>query len=115
MLNITPIILSYKLDAGQRESGLITKYYGPVSVNSSPAQEVPTRGLAAGNDADDNPMVKIEKSTDKFLAKPGEMVNFTVGLWLNGAGERVLHMRDYLPDSFSPAEVEHAVQSHPCH
>jgi len=83
---ISPIIMTYKLTAGQRESGLITKYYGPVTVN---IKDVPMRNDGSrGLTGDPEMSIGIVKTADQFAVAPGERVNINLEVRLEGTADQ---------------------------
>ena len=100
--SISPIIVTYKLTAGQRDSGLITKYYGPVAVQIGeiPTRNAMTRGLAGGTGV----TIKMEKTANEFAIRPGEITKVSLKVSLDGSDEARqalgnVYLRDYPPDS----------------
>ena len=101
---ISPIIVTYKLTAGQRDSGLITKYYGPVAVQIGeiPTRNGMTRGLLGGTGV----TIKMEKSADEFALRPGESAKVALKLSIVGSVEARkalgnLYLRDHPPETLS--------------
>ncbi len=106
---ISPIIVNYKLSAGQRESGLITKYYGPVTVKvqNMPTRGTDTRGLSGGPGIS----VKLEKSADAFAMRTNNDMNIKLKVSIEGTEEQrdgmgSVRIRDHLPASLSQGNVE---------
>jgi len=105
---ISPIIVNYKLGAGQRESGLITKYYGPVTVKIN---DIPTRGTGTRGLSGSSVPVKLEKSADAFAMRTQHEMNITLKVSIQGTEEQregmgTLSIKDYLSDSLSLVNVE---------
>ncbi len=98
VFNISPIVVRYKLSAGQRDSGLVTKYYGPVTVNVEGGQ--PARRSDA---ARPERSVDIEKKVGGFSLKAGEELTVTLAVKAREGDLKDLVIRDYLSDAFEPS------------
>ncbi len=111
---ISPVILSYRLNAGQRSSGQITKYYGPIEVNitDSPARRsgVYPDGIVRSGPGKFNPV--LTKTITPQVVRAGEEAQVTLKLEMDSMAaidafteDADLYILDELDDDFIISNV----------
>lgn len=99
--DILPIIVQYQLDAGERDSGIIKRYYGPITVNVSDENSLmyeQGRGTRSGDDDLKNTLTKF---VSKRVIRIGDFVNVVLDLKIDSVlADKNLQIMDFVPSAF---------------
>jgi hypothetical protein len=92
---LQPILVQYQLDAGERDSGIIRRYYGPIMVTVTEPETRGTRG----------PESEIEgvltKKVSNTVVRTGGFVDITISLDVDSSLlGRNIEIVDFVPSSF---------------
>jgi uncharacterized protein YfaS (alpha-2-macroglobulin family) len=93
---IQPITVSYQLDAGERNSGIIRRYYGPIELEV--LEDKSKRGTRGSEELEDG---LLTKRVSKNVVRIGEFVDVVLDLGIP-QGLSVDHLRivDFIPSGF---------------
>ncbi|MEE9150284.1 MAG: hypothetical protein V3U20_00430, partial [Thermoplasmata archaeon] len=93
---IQPITVSYQLDAGERDSGIIRRYYGPIELEVSENRtKKDTRGSEEFEDA------LLTKRVSKKVVRTGEFVDVVLDLGIHqDLSANHLKIIDFIPSAF---------------
>ena len=96
ILNLNRFTISYQLDAGERDSGVVRKYFGPIEINIT---NDTNEGLSRNNE--ETFESTIEKVIENKVVKINEPMNITLHIFIrsNLIGKNI-QIIDYFPECF---------------
>ncbi len=97
---ILPIIVQYQLDAGERDSGIIKRYYGPITVIVSEKNATSDETERDTRASQSDPSI-LAKSTSKRVIRTGEFIDVTLSLGIDPelSGSEI-EIIDFIPTAF---------------
>lgn len=96
IINLNPLTIAYQLDAGERDSGVVRKYFGPIEINITGDIN---NGLTRNNE--ETFESTIEKVIENKVIKINEPMNITLHIFIRSTliGKNI-QIIDYFPECF---------------